>query len=424
MDEHDHVALLHDGRVLVDAAGRLPTLPRDDDSELVGALRLVGADIAVSPTARLPDGRRVHFVGNRGPVPRGRFVSPTRLTDDGVAQAAGRALSELDPDHTPPQRPDWFRPGWFDRVEDWVDAALAGSGRRRRGPLRPVKMWSLSAVARVVTDAGDLWVKAPCEHFRAEARVHPTVARLFPDLVPTLVAVEETEGWLLMEPLSGAEDHDRADGAGLEVAVRWAEAQIGAVAHVDELLAGGCARRGVTETLAGLRRVLAGSSELALLGDDELAAIHDCADDLEALVRELWGAGIPETLAHGDLHLGNVAWDGRTLRVFDWTDGCVSHPFLDATHLARFTRSRPDGPALEETYAERWRAAYPDADVDRCLALAPLADLVFQAVTFDGIVASTEPASRWELGGVVADILRSLPTDMAHLSRGDTTRTD
>ena len=88
-------------------------------------------------------------------------------------------------------------------------------------------MWSISAVARVVTDAGDLWLKAPCEHFRAEARVHPTVAGLFPDLVPTLVAVEETEGWLLMEPMTGADDADRADGAELEVVRRWAAAQLG-----------------------------------------------------------------------------------------------------------------------------------------------------------------------------------------------------
>ena len=56
--------------------------------------------------------------------------------------------------------------------------------------------------------------------------------------------------------------------------------------------------------------------------------------------------------------------------------------------------------------------------------LARVADLVFQAVTFDAIVTSTEAASRWELGGVVADILRSLPHAVARPSQGDTTRKD
>ena len=422
----EHVAHLHDGRVLVDAAGTLPSLvPGDGESTLTAVLRAVGADVAVAPTARLADGRRVHVVGRRDAAPPpGRLVAPAEVADPALADVVGRVVVEQDPAFTPAGRPEWFRPGWSDRAEDWVDSVLAGSGRSRTAPLEPVKMWSISAVARVSTDAGHLWLKAPSEHFHAEARVHPAVARLFPDLVPTLVAVDEARGWLLMEPMAGADDEDRADGAGLEVAQRWAEAQIDAVAHVDDLLAGGCARRGVEETLAAFSRVLATSSEVALLTDDELAAVHDCADELASLVRELWDAGIPDTLCHGDLHLGNVAWDGRSLRIFDWTDGCVSHPFLDAVHLARFSRSRPGDPALETTYAERWRAAYPDADVDRCLALAPIADLVFQAVTFDGIVAASEPGSRWELGGVVADILRSLPTELATLHDGDTTRMD
>jgi hypothetical protein len=410
----EHVALLHDGRVLVDETGNLPSFVREEDeSALTRALGLVGADLLLAPVSKLPDARRVHVVGTRGSVPTGRFVAPSEVSDAELAEVVVRAVLELDPGRTPPGRPEWFRPAWFDRVEAWIDAILAGSGRRRTHPIRPVKLWSLSAVARVTTDGGDVWLKAPCEHFRAEARVHPTVARLFPDLVPTLIAAEETEGWLLTEPMTGVEDDDQADGAGLEVASRWATAQIEAVEHVATLLAGGCRRRGVEETLADFRRVLASSSELALLSEEQLTAVRGCADEVESLVREFWGAGIPDTLAHGDLHLGNVAWDGKTLRIYDWTDGCVSHPFLDASHLTHFTRARPGDAELESTYAEQWRAAYPDADIDRIVALAPLVDLVFQAITFDDIVSTTEPQSRWELGGVVADILRTLPEKVA-----------
>jgi aminoglycoside phosphotransferase (APT) family kinase protein len=416
----DHVALLHDGGVLVDETGALPSFVRDEhENSLTAALELVGADLLLAPTVKLKDERRVHVAGTRGSVPPGRFVEATALDDPELARVVARSLLELDPARTPPGRPDWFRPAWFDRVEEWIDEVLTGSGRRRTAPIRPVKLWSISAVARVATDGGDLWLKAPCAHFRAEARVHPTVARLFPDLVPELVAVEETEGWLLMEPMVGAEDGDRADGAGLEVATRWAEAQIEAVDRVDELVAGGCRRRGVEETLAGFRGVLATSSELALLTHEQVAAIHAAADRIEALVREFWAAGVPDTLSHGDLHLGNVAWDGSSLRIFDWTDGCITHPFLDASHLAHFTRAVPGDAGLESTYAERWRAAYPHADIDRTLELARFVDLVFQAITFDDIVDTTEAQSRWELGGVVADILRTLATHEAVMARSE-----
>lgn len=409
MTEPHHVALLHDGRVLVDETGALPSfMPSQHLGSLARALQLVGGSVALTPVAKLADGSRLHVVGSRADVPAGRFVSPASL-DPSLSSALSDSL------RTPPGRPAWFLPGWFDLVEAWIDSVLAGSGVRRTHPIEAVKMWSISAVARVPTDGGYLWLKAPCEHFLAEARVHSVVSGLFPHLVPTLVAANEAQGWLLMEPMTGEEDDTRAPGAGLEVATQWAAAQIAAVAHVGELVAGGCRRRGVDETVAGFRRLLDSSSELALLSAEELAAIRGCADSLEALVRKFWATGIPDTLAHGDLHLGNVAWDGADLRIFDWTDGCTSHPFLDASHLAHFTRAVPGDAGLESTYAEQWRAAYPDADIDRALALAPLVDLVFQAITFDDIVNTTEPMSRWELGGVVADLLRTLPARVAEL---------
>ncbi len=412
----EYVAFVHDGRVLVDEAGTLPSfVPDKDEDALALALGLVDADVLLAPVTQLTDERRVHVVGTRGAARSGSFVPPAALADAELAEVVVRAVTELDPERTPVLRPDWFRPGWFDRVEAWVDEVLVASGRQRTAPVEVVKAWSISVVARVSTDGGILWFKAPCDHFRAEAAIHSTLFGLFPELVPTLVAVDEQRAWLLMEPMSGADDGDRAEGAGREVAVRWAKAQMEAIVHTEALLAGGCAFRGEAGTMADFRRVLTTSTDLALLTPDELAAVRASLDEIEGLVAQFWSAGIPNTLAHGDLHLGNVAWDGRSLRIFDWTDGCVSHPFLDASHLARFSQSRPADPELEAIYAQQWRAAYPDADIDRALALAPLVDLVFQAVTFDNIVNATEPQSRWELGGVVADLLRVLPGRVAGL---------
>jgi hypothetical protein len=55
------------------------------------------------------------------------------------------------------------------------------------------------------------------------------------------------------------------------------------------------------------------------------------------------------------------------------------------------------------------------ADVERALALVPLANLVFQAVTYEGILRGTEPVSRWSLSGVVEKTLRRLPAVVAEL---------
>lgn len=404
--------------MLVDESGSLPVLlalpDGDDERDLADVLSRVGAEIPVAPTVRLEDGRLVHFVGTRGSDVAGTFVVPGALEDPALTHVVARAIAELDPARTPECRPEWFRAGWFDLIEAWIDAVLAPTGRRRTGPVEPFRLWSISAVVRVPTDDGVLWCKAPCDHFRAEARIHTAVARLLPELVPQLVAVEAAEGWVLMEPMMGVEAAEHAAGTALEVARRWASAQLESIEHVPRLLAAGLERRGADATIIAFRRVLAESRELALLRVEELAEIRAAADRAVALVRECWDAGVPETLAHGDLHLGNVAWDGETLRIFDWTDGCISHPFLDASHLSRFAEPSAAS-AAEAAYAEVFRTALPGVDVDRVLALAPLADLVFQTVSFERIAAATEQQSAWELGGVVARNLRLLPGKVAAL---------
>lgn len=425
----DHVALLEDGLVLVGDDAALPSFEGAEELELAQALTLVGAQIPLAPTVRLPDGSRLHVVGMRdGAVrdsamrngakqadARGAFLAPAALADGAVAAALAQVVAELDPARTPAGRPDWYRPGWYEAVEAWIDLALRPSGRRRTGMIEPVKVWSISAVARVPVEGGAVWCKQPCSHFRAEARIHRAVAELLPEVVPQLIDTEPDRGWLLMEPMVGAEQAQHAPGAALQVAERWADAQIAAVERVPALLAAGLAQRGLTETLTAFRSLLEHSSELALLRAEELETIRACADRTAELVQELWQGGIPDTLAHGDLHLDNVAWDGETLRLFDWTDGCVSHPFLDIAHLTRFMGVRDEAAAIEAAYASRWRAAFPEVDTDRALELAPLVDLVFQVVTFDAIANATEPASAWELGGVVAKKLRQLPAMVAEL---------
>ncbi|WP_191277539.1 aminoglycoside phosphotransferase family protein [Nocardioides flavus (ex Wang et al. 2016)] len=399
-----HVALVRDDAVLLAADGSLPRFVQDledDDGPdpTAYATTLAGPGVHLAPVVTLPpedsDDRpdRLHVLALRGAAPAGAvwrraddlpepWRSPVRLA---LEQYAGVA---------PPRRPDWFRPGWHDRVEAWVDRQLSATGRRRTGPLRTHRVWSISAVLEVPTDRGALWFKACCDHFVAEAAIVHRLARRIGELVPGLVATDDEAGWLLMEPLRGAADSDRAEGAVDAAAPAWARAQVAALDWLDELRAAGCPERGLEATLEGWRAVLATSPELARLTDAERQELPAATARAEALVRELSACGIPDTLSHGDLHPGNVAYDGSEVRIFDWTDGCVSHPFLDGSHLARvldwYGTGEGEAERVLQAYAGPWRDAFPDADVDRALELAPLADLVFQSVTFAQIAAAAE----------------------------------
>ena len=66
--------------------------------------------------------------------------------------------------------------------------------------------------------------------------------------------------------------------------------------------------------------------------------------------------------------------------------------------------------AVWEAYAEPWRAAYPDLDLDAVWAQVRLAEAVFQMITYENIARAQTPDTRWELSGVVTRTLeRAVP---------------
>jgi len=410
-----HVALVHDGTVWSED-GALPTFVHadEDDDPTRTATRHVADGVHAAPPIPLPQPDEsvradlLHVLALRGHpdgVAGGAWLPVGDLAEPFGARV-GTALAQHS-GSAPPQRPDWFQAGWYDRVEAWIDDCLSARGRRRTEPVRTHRVWSISAVLEVPTSDGTLWFKACCDHFRAEAAILHRLSQRLPGLVPIVVAADDAEGWLLMEPLAGASD--RAEGAAEALAPVWAAAQLASLAWLDELRAAGCPDRGLGPTLAAWRDVLAHDPEMALLTEDDRAAVLGAADEVEERVREFWSTGLPDTLAHGDLHPGNVAYDGQTLRLFDWTDACISHPFLDGSHLAYFVASDDAGADADQqlaAFAEPWREAYPEADVDRALALAPLADLVFQTVTFAAIAAATEDGAG-DFTGTVAYLVKA-----------------
>ncbi len=412
-----HVALLHQGQVLV-VDGRLPRREVDEDvaehedHRFTLALDLVGADVYLAPILEVEKDRYLDVVGCRAlPVPGGSWIDPAELGDPDLAPLLVRTLAELD--QHPTLRPEWFSVRWYDEVEAWVDEHLTSTGRRRTGVMRVSRVWSISAVLQVPTDTGDVWFKASCELFRSEAALHEVVARHFPDDVPVLIATDAERGWLLMEAMQGAGESDRAPGADAALAERWGVVQLASLDVLDELVDAGAPVRGADVTVAGFRRAATESPELAMLTPEQRTALDDVMDEVERMVREFWDCGVPDTLNHGDLHLGNVAYDGSVLRVFDLTDSCVSHPLLDGYHLAHFDGRRPSESDLFAAFVRPWRTAFPDARIDRAAQLAPVANLAFQADTFHRISLATEPASAYELGGVVAYLLRKLPEAVA-----------
>jgi aminoglycoside phosphotransferase (APT) family kinase protein len=408
-------ALLHDGQVLTDEARRVPAY--DDDGRhtpLADRVAASGDPTAVLAAPQLqvradPMELLSVFTPRAGRVP-GVWTAVADLAEDHDVVAALLSVDAVTAGRAQPpaRRPDWFATSWYDEVEAWVDDRLAALGRRRTGPSEPVKVWSMSAVLKIPSDPDPVWLKAACRHFHAEPALTRLVSQMLPAHTPSVIATDDERGWTLTEHMAGADEEAVPEGIGPPAARIAAALQLRSLEHLPEISAAGVPVRDLTATRHGFDEILAASAELVQLTPDEVAAAQAARPTVHALLEELDSLGIPDTLVHGDLHSGNVAQDGDSLLLYDWSDASVSHPFLDVVLLGS-RLSDDEREATLAAYAEVWRAAYPLLDTTRALALAEHANTIYQMVTFEQIYRAQEDASYWEMRGVVARMLRTLP---------------
>ncbi len=90
---------------------------------------------------------------------------------------------------------------------------------------------------------------------------------------------------------------------------------------------------------------------------EELTAARRLGPRVETLLDELAAVPIPDTLDHADLHHRSVfSRDGR-LRILDWGDASVSHPFFSLVATFHWLREA-NGLAPDDPWFERLRDAY------------------------------------------------------------------
>ena len=97
------------------------------------------------------------------------------------------------------------------------------------------------------------------------------------------------------------------------------------------------------------------------MGAAEVGRLAALAPRLEQWCDELASAGLPLTVQHDDLHMGSVYENGGRLRILDWGDCSISHPFFSLVVTFRFLEERsgldPDDQwflRLRDAYLEPW----------------------------------------------------------------------
>lgn len=306
----------------------------------------------------------------------------------------------------------WEEPAWRDAADDWIREALARLNRPLTGPIQVVKQWCLSCVLRAPTDAGSTYFKAAVDLplFVDEPGVLEGLSTLFPDNIPTVLAREPAQRWMLME--ESGKTFRWEDPPGIEIRERtvatYARMQRMAAGRADDLLRFGCLDRRLPVLTEQIAPLLSLADTLPNLTGETKAELHRLEPRLHELCAELLAYQIPSSLAHGDLHMGNVAMrEDGTLVYFDWTDACLTHPFIDMITIFGETDAETKR-RLCDAYLAEWAGYESPARLRKAFALSAPLSALHQTVSYQYIAAYGPPNTQTELGDAVENWLRCL----------------
>ena len=243
-------------------------------------------------------------------------------------------------------------------AEDWIRAHVDPAGEIVTTHEEP---WA--TVLRVPLAGGVAWFKACAPVQALEPRLTAGLHRRWPDRVGEVLGCDEERAWLLLADAGtpiGA--FGNSPDAWLVVLPLYAELQRGEAARSEEHLSHGVPDLRVATLPARYEELL--EQELPL-ERAERERLRSFAPRFAALCHELAAHGVPETVQHDDLHHANVYAEGERLRVLDWGDSSISHPFASLVvtfrFLEEFNKLRPGDPwfaRLRDAYLEPWGAGY------------------------------------------------------------------
>jgi hypothetical protein len=223
-----------------------------------------------------------------------------------------------------------------------------------------------ATVLRVPLAGGVAWFKACAAVQAFEPHLTAELFARWPDRVAEVLAHDEERAWLLLADAGrSVGDLGNPPEAWLAALPHYAELQHGEAAHAQEHLAHGVPDLRLATLPAGYQELL--GLELPLERDG-IRQLRDFAPRLGELCEELAAYGVPETIQHNDLHHANLYAGGGRLRVLDWGDASIAHPFASLVVTFRFleerTRLAPGDPwfaRLRDAYLEPWGRDLGDA---------------------------------------------------------------
>ena len=304
----------------------------------------------------------------------------------------------------------WTNRGWHADAEEWLRAAMSENGTPVVGAIEPVVSWELSYVMRAQTAAGLVYFKTwlDTELFANEASVVTELARLFPDEIPTPMAADLDRRYLVIRDAGPIVGSQAPIGTREEVICAVARMQKRSAPHVDRLLAAGCLDRRL-DWLAEQASSWLSEVDLARwLPAEDVTQLRSAAGRLASMCAELAALPVPDTIVHGDLHFGNVSHGEHGFVIFDWTDACIAHPFIDMI-VIMFEEDEAVKDRMRDAYLAEWSTVASAEDLQRGWQLAQPLTALNHAISYLSVWSDLDSeVADSEFGTAIPRFLRRL----------------
>ena len=245
-------------------------------------------------------------------------------------------------------------------AEEWIRAHVEPVGPIEVAHERP---WA--TVLRVPLADSIAWFKAcaPVQNF--EPRLTAQLFARWPDRVAEVLGHDEERAWILLADAGNPMGQmGNPPGIWMEALPLYAELQRGEGAHALEHVIHGVPDLRIS-TMPGRYWDLA-RRDLPL-EPQEITRLRKFDARFTELCDELAGHDLAETVQHDDLQMANLYVRGQQLRVLDWGDASISHPFASLVVTFRFleevNKLQPSDrwfSRLRDAYLEPWGRGLSD----------------------------------------------------------------
>ena len=283
----------------------------------------------------------------------------------------------------------WQQANWPQTAQRWTEAELSKQNIRLIDELQVVKTWALGHVLKQSTGSGDTFFKATAflPLFSNEASLCAKLFELFPQYSARVIAFDAHQQWLLTESFGEAFVDTVPLCDWVKPFTEFANLQLASVDHIEELEAAGCIRRDITQLPTQLQRIFNDKAIISRLPQDidlSTERLSQVLTKLKQSVTALAAYQLPSSLVHSDLHIENIAPRNGVkehFTFFDWSDGCISHPFIDGTYLFRMDDSEGKQQIID-AYLNQWSKYGSKDELKRAWQLAESICYAHQAVSY------------------------------------------